>query len=55
MISPLLRQNDSVYLRRYKVINDADNGLSPDRYQAIIQTNAISLSIGFSGTYFSET
>ena len=36
-------------------IIDSDNGLSPERHQAIIWTNAGILLIGTSGTNFSET
>ena len=35
-------------------IIDSDNGLSPDRRQAIIWTNAVILLIGHLGTNFSE-
>ena len=34
---------------------DSANGLSPVRYQAVIQANAVSLFIGPLGTNFSET
>ena len=36
------------------IIVGSDNGLSPDRRQAIIWTNAVLLSIGPLKTYFSE-
>ena len=36
------------------IIIGSDNGLSPDRRQAIIWTNARLLSIGHLGTYFNE-
>ena len=37
-----------------RVTIDSDNGLSPNRLQAIIWTNAGSLSIGHLGTNFTE-
>ena len=49
-----LRPSDA-YMRSKLIIIGSDNGLSPDRRQAIISTNAGLLSIGPSRTYLSET
>ena len=48
-----LRPSDQIYVSNLTIIG-SDNGLAPDRRQAITWTNAGILLIGPLGTYFSE-